>query len=120
MYPYLRPPARLAGVDLEPRWGCPKRLKSFGVPSQTSRRKLFSFHQGDVTKLPLPEDSFDVVTCQTVLMHLAQPLDAMREMLRILRSGGLLVCVEPNNLLELSRLHLAHRGRTGENPRAPI
>ena len=41
--------------------------------------------------------SFDVVTCQTVLMHLASPLDALREMLRILRPGGLLVCVEPNN-----------------------
>jgi SAM-dependent methyltransferase len=59
---------------------------------------LFSFHQGDATKLPFPDSSFDVVTCQTVLMHLASPLAALGEMLRILRPGGLLVCVEPNNL----------------------
>jgi hypothetical protein len=59
---------------------------------------LLTFVQGDATQIPLPSDSFDVVTCQTLLMHLARPTDALREMLRILRPGGLLVCVEPNNL----------------------
>jgi SAM-dependent methyltransferase len=58
---------------------------------------LLNFAQGDAAKIPIPDDSFDVVTCQTVLMHLARPLEALREMLRILRPGGLLVCVEPNN-----------------------
>jgi SAM-dependent methyltransferase len=59
--------------------------------------ELLTFTQGDAATIPLPDNSFDVVTCQTVLMHLARPRDALREMLRILRPGGLLVCVEPNN-----------------------
>jgi ubiquinone/menaquinone biosynthesis C-methylase UbiE len=96
LYPYLRPPARLAGVDREPRWVA-EAPEKFRRVFPNVAPELFFFHQGDATKLPLPDDSFDVVTCQTVLMHLASPLDALREMLRILRPGGLLVCVEPNN-----------------------
>jgi SAM-dependent methyltransferase len=96
LYPYLRPPARFAGVDREAHWvaEAPQQFREAfpDVPPE-----LFSFHQGDATLLPLANESFDVVTCQTVLMHLAQPLDALREMLRILRPGGLLACVEPNN-----------------------
>ena len=97
LYPYLRPPARLAGVDREPRWVAEAPVK-FHHAFPDVAPELFSFHQGDATKLPLPDDSFDVVTCQTVLMHLAQPLEALGEMLRVLRPGGLLICVEPNNL----------------------
>jgi ubiquinone/menaquinone biosynthesis C-methylase UbiE len=111
LYPYLRSPARLVGVDREPRW--------VAEVEQTFRRAfpgvstdLFSFCQGDATSLPLPAEAFDVVTCQTVLMHLAAPKAALREMLRILRPGGLLICVEPNNLLNL----MAPSSLTDEEP----
>jgi len=97
LYPYLRTPARLTGIDREPRW--------LAEAEQEFRRSLpqvppdrFTFLQADATKLPLPDNAFDVVTCQTVLMHLERPVEAMREMVRIVRPGGLLVCVEPNNL----------------------
>lgn len=97
LYPYFKFHARFAGVDREARWvtdGAQQFQKSFPeVPTD-----LLTFVQGDATAIPLPDNSFDVVTCQTVLMHLALPLDALREMIRILRPGGLLVCVEPNNL----------------------
>jgi len=97
LYPYLRPPARLAGVDREPRWVA-EAPQHFHRAFPHIAPELVSFHQGDATRIPLPESSFDVVTCQTLLMHLAQPFDALREMLRILCPGGLLICVEPNNL----------------------
>jgi ubiquinone/menaquinone biosynthesis C-methylase UbiE len=96
LYPYLRRPARLAGVDREPRWvtGAQREFQRAypEVPAEN-----ISFQQGDATRLPLADGSFEVVTCQTVLMHLGEPLAALREMLRILRPGGLLICVEPNN-----------------------
>src|ERR1019366_6722302 len=111
LYPYLRPPARLAGVDREPRWVA-EAPEKFRHAFPHVAPELFSFHQGDATKLPLDDESFDVVTCQTVLMHLAQPLDALREMLRILRPGGLLVCVEPNNLWN----YLAFTSLTEDEP----
>src|SRR5271165_2354029 len=91
LYPYLRSPARLAGVDREPRWVA-EALEHFRRRFPQAAPELVSFHLGDATQLPLADRSFDVVTCQTLLMHLAQPLAALREMLRILRPGGLLVC----------------------------
>jgi ubiquinone/menaquinone biosynthesis C-methylase UbiE len=97
LYPYLRAPARFAGVDRESRWVA-EAPQYFRRAFPQVAPELFSFHQGDATRLPLVDSSFDIVTGQTVLMHLRQPLDALREMLRILRPGGLLVCVEPNNL----------------------
>ena len=57
------------------------------------------FIQGDALCLPLPSDEFDVVTCQTLLMHLSRPEIAIEEMRRITKPGGLVICVEPNNLL---------------------
>jgi ubiquinone/menaquinone biosynthesis C-methylase UbiE len=97
LYPYLRKPARLAAIDREARW--------VGEGEQHFRRAfpdipgdLLTFRHGLATAIPLPDSSFDVVTCQTVLMHLAEPMEALREMLRVLRPGGLLLCVEPNNL----------------------
>jgi ubiquinone/menaquinone biosynthesis C-methylase UbiE len=97
LYPYLQKPARLAGVDREEHWvneGRQKFLRAFPEVSDD----LVTFVRGEASDIPLPEDSFDVVTCQTVLMHLADPKAALREMARILRPGGLLICVEPNNL----------------------
>jgi len=111
LYPYLRPPARLSGIDREPRWvaEAPERFRrAFPLVAP----ELISFHPGDATQLPLADASFDVVTCQTVLMHLADPLAGLREMLRILRPGGLLVCVEPNNFWN----YLAHTSLTDAEP----
>lgn len=97
LYPYLRSPARLAGVDREPQWAVEAAVNFHRAFPQVALDR-FTFVPGDATKIPLPDNAFDVVTCQTVLMHLAQPMAALREMLRILRPGGLLLCVEPNNL----------------------
>lgn len=48
------------------------------------------FEEGSVYALPYPDASFDVVHMHQVLQHLARPVDAAREALRVLRPGGLL------------------------------
>ena len=111
LYPYLRAPARFAAVDREARWVA-EAPQHFWRAFPNASPDLASFHQADATSIPLPDNSFEVVTCQTVLMHLPEPLKALREMLRVLRPGGLLICSEPNNLWN----HLGFTSLTSEEP----
>lgn len=53
-----------------------------------------SFEQGDLHTLPFADASFDVVWCERVLMYLERPLDAVREVLRVLKPGGRFVAGE--------------------------
>jgi 2-polyprenyl-3-methyl-5-hydroxy-6-metoxy-1,4-benzoquinol methylase len=47
------------------------------------------FETGDVYRLDVPANSFDVVHAHQVLQHLADPVAALREMRRVCRPGGL-------------------------------
>ncbi len=49
-----------------------------------------TFLVGDVYGLEFEDASFDVVFAHQVLQHLGQPVDALREMRRVLKPGGLL------------------------------
>lgn len=52
--------------------------------------------RGDAYALPYPDDSFDAAHCERVLMHLANPTAALREMRRVVRPGGRVVAAEPD------------------------
>ena len=51
---------------------------------------------GDALALPFPDATFDVTHCERVLMHLAEPEVAIREMRRVTRPGGRVVAAEVN------------------------
>lgn len=48
-----------------------------------------SFAVGDVYSLEFPDDSFDVVHAHQVLQHLTDPVNALKEMRRVAKTGGL-------------------------------
>ena len=58
-----------------------------------ARRRLptAEFLLGEIENLPVPDDSFDVVTCGLALSHLSSVGTAMLEFARVLRPGGHLV-----------------------------
>jgi SAM-dependent methyltransferase len=49
----------------------------------------------DITTIPEPDASFDVVLCTEVLEHLPNPLEALREFARLLRPGGHMIITAP-------------------------
>jgi SAM-dependent methyltransferase len=92
--------ARLIGVDREPQWveQAARRARRAGLAGR------FSYRQASAEALPFKAGSFDMVTCQTLLMHVRQPKRVLSEMLRVLKPGGLLLASEPNNLAGASVL----------------
>jgi SAM-dependent methyltransferase len=85
-------PFRLVGVDREPEWVAEAFARA------RDQRGHWHYQIGDVNHLPFGEASFDLVTCQTVLMHLAEPRAALASWARLVRPGGYLLLAEPNNL----------------------
>jgi ArsR family transcriptional regulator len=65
---------------------------------------------GDIMKLPMPRDSFDVVTIHQVLHYLDDPALALAEAARVMRPNGRLLIVDfaPHGLEFLREQH-AHR-----------
>ncbi|HXA52774.1 MAG TPA: methyltransferase domain-containing protein [Candidatus Acidoferrum sp.] len=50
-----------------------------------------TFHHADACDTKLPAESFDLAYCRFLLLHLTNPADCIREMMRVLKPGGLLV-----------------------------
>ncbi|MBW2460426.1 MAG: class I SAM-dependent methyltransferase [Deltaproteobacteria bacterium] len=85
--------SELVGVDREPGFleGAAARAKERGLSRVT-------YVRGDAESLPFEDAVFGAVTCQTVLMHVANPAAALAEMRRVLKPGGLVVVSEPDNM----------------------
>lgn len=74
-------PGRVVGVD-----------RSEGIVEDARRigdgAANLTFEVGDVYSLPYQAGQFDLVHAHQVLQHLSDPVSALREMLRVCRSGG--------------------------------
>ncbi|MEN8209820.1 MAG: methyltransferase domain-containing protein, partial [Candidatus Fermentibacteria bacterium] len=56
------------------------------------------FLNGSAYDIPLPDACADWTMCQTLLMHLEFPEDAISEMIRITKPEGVIMCMEPDNI----------------------
>ncbi len=98
----LLPDATLAGIDAEETWMQEARERALRLGLQAD------YQVARAESLPFADERFDVVTCQTVLMHVDDPLAVLREMVRVTRPGGLVIAAEPNNLANVAARAMAH------------
>lgn len=57
-------------------------------------RPQVSLRVGDATDLPFPNETFDACLADTVLQHIPDPAQALREMARVTRPGGKIAALE--------------------------
>ena len=55
-----------------------------------------NFEQADITALPFRSNKFDAVVCFETIEHVADGNKVLKELKRVLRSGGVIVCSTPN------------------------
>ncbi|MBN1347900.1 class I SAM-dependent methyltransferase [candidate division KSB1 bacterium] len=70
---------------------------SLKIISRLCREKQLKIHliQGDAFKLPIADDSFDIVFHQGLIEHFQDPLPILQENFRILKPGGMLLVDVP-------------------------
>jgi len=57
-----------------------------------------SYKKGDANQIPIENGYADLTCCRTLLMHLPDPLSAVKEMTRITNPGGLVAAIEPSEM----------------------
>lgn len=67
---------------------------------QEAKRSASNMHfiEGSATQLPVPAASFDAVICVEALEHVPDTELALKEMYRVLRTGGTVVVIDKNRL----------------------
>jgi ubiquinone/menaquinone biosynthesis C-methylase UbiE len=88
----LGPNGEIVGIDHAPEFFPPAR-ESYEASNSSSRLTLIN---ADIHDLPFDDGAFDAAHCERVLIHLADPQKALREIKRVVRPGGWVVAVEPD------------------------
>lgn len=85
----LIPDGRVTGIDLNS--GILPRAQAVAEKAGVTN---VEFQQGSIFQLPFPDESFDITVCHQVLIHIGTPWDALSEMLRVTKRGGIVAARE--------------------------
>ena len=98
---HIQPGGKVTGIENvpDPLEGARRLAEQDGVE--------VTFEVADAMQLPYSDDEFDLVFAHQVLQHVAQPIDMLKEMRRVAKSGtGVVACrestapvsIDPSNL----------------------
>lgn len=68
----------------------------------------------DICDIPISDNSFDMVICFEVIEHLQEPLNAIKELSRVLKKDGILILTAPNLCAAHQKPHYYYSGFSNE------
>ncbi|MEO0377331.1 MAG: class I SAM-dependent methyltransferase, partial [Cyanobacteria bacterium P01_A01_bin.17] len=81
----INQPAHVSGIDIS----YPMLLQA--QQNLNNRCATLDLRQGNIRHLPFADESFDAVIFAHVLEHMAEPVETLREMVRVLKPGAPLI-----------------------------
>lgn len=78
-------PAQVIGIDIED--------SQFIIGENKAQKENVTnvkFQLGNIYQLPFPDNSYDAIFAHAVIYHLKHPHEALKELYRVLKSGGVL------------------------------
>lgn len=85
----LIPDGHVTGIDLNP-----DILPRARTIAEKAGVKNVDFQLGSAHKLPFADETFDITFCHQVLIHIGTPWEALREMIRVTKQGGIIAARE--------------------------
>lgn len=107
---------RISAIDLarEMLALAERNVRAAGMAGQIALERI------DAKRLPYPDGAFDAVMSNSIIHHLPDPVQALREMRRVLRPGGVLFVrdlLRPPDEPTLETLVAAYAGNESEHAR---
>ena len=97
---YIETQANILGLDLSTKdlKIAQKRLNDFDT---SNIKSVCQFGEADIVSIPLLDSSLDAVICSEVLEHVNSPQESIKELIRVLKPGGVLALSVPRFMPEL-------------------
>lgn len=97
---YIETQANILGLDLSMKdlKIAQNRLNDFDT---SNIKSVCQFGEADIVSIPLLDSSLDAVICSEVLEHVNSPQESIKELIRVLKPGGVLALSVPRYLPEL-------------------
>lgn len=92
LLPHLNKLKKIYGRDIETTY-----INSAISKSQEYKDLKFDFRVRNAENLDINDNTVDLCICQTLLLHLNDPKNAIKEMIRITKENGTIMAIETNN-----------------------
>ena len=98
LLPLLAPDVHLSSIDPEARSVAEAERRTAAFVEARGLGARLDWRVAAAEQLPFADGTFDLVTAQTVLIHVRDVDVVLAELARVLAPGGLLFLAEPNNI----------------------